>query len=207
MTNQTIQRKRNSLLREAATKVFPVLKQEKTQSFIILVLTFLSLIIFGLFAINPTVATILQLRKQLADNILVHNKLQEKITNLSILQGKFNTIQPDLPLVLAAVPASHNIPEFFGQVQELTTKNNLELITMQSDPLTLNTTNTQQRVAVGFSFTVQGNREDVLNFITSFMSFERLTIITNLLLNTTNTEQGNVTQALIQGKIFFKPLQ
>lgn len=206
MSEQSIQKKRNSLLQQAAIKVFPMLKQERTQTFIVIVLTFLALIIFGLFAINPTIETIIQLRKQLADNQLVHSSLQEKITNLSVLQGKYAQLEPDLSLVLAAVPDSHKIPEFIGKVQTLATKNNVSVITIQSNPLILTADQSTKVSSVSFSFTVQGTRENILNFITAFMSFDRITTIDKILISTTSTEQGTATQAMIDGKVLFKPL-
>lgn len=206
MSEQSIQKKRNSLLQQAAVKVFPMLKQERTQTFIVIVLTFVSLIVFGLFAINPTIATILQLRKQLADNKLVQSSLQEKITNLSVLQGKYAQMEPDLSLVLAAIPDSHKIPEFIGKVQTLAGKNNVSVITIQSNPLILTADQSTKASSVSFSFTVQGTRENILNFITAFMSFDRITTIDKILISTTSTEQGTATQAMIDGKVLFKPL-
>ncbi|HSW96270.1 MAG TPA: type 4a pilus biogenesis protein PilO [Candidatus Saccharimonadales bacterium] len=206
MTEKSIQRKRNSLLQQAAIKVFPVLRQERTQTFLIIILTFLSLSIFGLFAINPTIATIIQLRKQLADNKLVQTKLQGKVTNLSILQGKYNQIQPDLSLVLAAVPDSHKLPEFIGKVQGLAGKNNVSVVTIQSNPIILTNNQSTKASSVSFSFTVQGTRENILSFITAFMSFDRIITIDEISLNTMTTTEGTTTQAMIQGKALFKPL-
>jgi Tfp pilus assembly protein PilO len=206
MTEESIQRKSNSLLRQAAMKVFPALRQERTQTFLIIVLTFSSLIIFGLFAINPTIATIIQLRKQLADNKLVQNKLQEKITNLSTLQGKYTELQPDLSLVLAAAPDSHQFPEFIGKVQSLAGKNNVNIVAIQSNPIILTSNSSPKASSVSFSFTAQGNRENILNFINAFMSFDRVITLDEISLSTVITIQGTVTQALVQGKAAFMPL-
>ncbi|HSW87889.1 MAG TPA: type 4a pilus biogenesis protein PilO [Candidatus Saccharimonadales bacterium] len=204
MAEQSIQRKSNSLLRQAAVKVFPVLRQERTQTFLILVLTFLSLIIFGIFAINPTIATIIQLRKQLADNKLVYAKLLEKTANLSTLQRQYAELQPDLSLVLAAVPDSHKLPEFIGKVQSLAGKNNVNVVTMQSNPIILTNEPSTKDSSVSFSFTVQGTRENILSFVTAFMSFDRIITIDEISLNTITTTQGIATQAMIQGKAAFK---
>lgn len=206
MTEESIQKKRNSLLQQAAIKVFPVLKQERTQTFIIIVLTLLSLSMFGLFAINPTITTIIQLRKQIADNTLVQSKLQEKIANLSILQVQYNQIQPDLSLVLAAVPSAHNTPEFIGKIQTLAAKNNVAVISIQSNPLILTGTPSTKASSISFSVTAQGNRSDILRFITAFMTFDRITTIDKILLNTTTTDQVTTTQVQIDGKAVFKPL-
>lgn len=205
--DKAIQKKQNALLRQAAMKVFPMLKQERTQTFLIIILTLAAISMFGLFAINPTIVTIIQLKKQVADNKLVQNKLQQKITNLSILQGKYDQIQPALALVLAAVPSSPNITEFIGKVQGLAAKNNVKVIAIQSNPLTLTPNQTGKAASVPFSFSVQGAHNNVVTFIGAFFSFDRIVTIDAISVNTTVTDQGTATQALIQGKAIFQPLQ
>jgi len=45
-------------------KYLPNLKEESTRTFVTLALTFASLSFFGLFAINPTLATIINLKNR-----------------------------------------------------------------------------------------------------------------------------------------------
>lgn len=200
-----IQPKKNNLLHEAAIAVFPLLKQERTRSFLMVIFTFPTLILFGIFAINPTISTIIHLQRQLADNILVDKKLLEKINNLSVLQRKYDALQPDLALALAAIPESHKMPQFMGQVQALTTKNNVQLVNMHTDPLKIPTTTSIQEASFSFSLVVQGNYQNIQNFIASFMTFDRIVTIKDILISTSQNSQPPVTQANIIGKVYFKP--
>lgn len=193
-------------MKDAEMRVFPVLKREKTQAFLAIALTLIGCIIFGLFAINPTIATILQLQKQLSDDAGAYSQLVSKVNNLSALQGKYNDLQPDLPLVLAAVPDTNHIPELLGQIQALALKENCSVITLQSNPLVLSPYISKQDSTVSISLTIQGSNQNILNFIHSFTKFERILTIDEILISSVSTSDNNQTQALIQASAYFRPL-
>src|SRR5687767_10764921 len=89
---------------------FILSRDEKTKNLSAIILTFLALSFFGLFAINPTISTIVQLKKEIADNQEVNQKLEEKITNLSTLQQKYNLLQNDIPFIFSAIPQNPQGP-------------------------------------------------------------------------------------------------
>jgi len=199
---QSEKHKKKSLLQKAMIQVFPMLLQEKTQSFMLIAFTLLALILFGLFAISPTIVTIVQLRKQLTDNLLVSNKLQQKLANLSILQQKYILLQPELPLVLAAIPDSQNITELIGQTQGLIQKDSVQLVSLQTDPFPI----TPLEKQCSFSVTIQGNKDHILAFISDFMSFERITTVKEVLLNAITMQKEATMQATITGIAYSKTL-
>src|ERR1035437_7860822 len=94
---------------EKYLELIPDLKKEKAQKYITIVLTLVTIITLGLFAINPTLSTIANLQKQIDDNNFVQQKLQQKINDLAILQGKYSDLQNDLPVVYNAVPKTTEI--------------------------------------------------------------------------------------------------
>ena len=63
---------------EKYLELIPDLKKEKAQKYITIVLTLATVIMLGLFAINPTFSTIANLQKQIDDNNFVQQKLQQK---------------------------------------------------------------------------------------------------------------------------------
>ena len=62
-------------------KLLPNLQQEHAQSLLTLILTFAALCFFGIFAINPTLTTIADLEKQVADDRQVNQELTTKIAD------------------------------------------------------------------------------------------------------------------------------
>ncbi|MCL5970321.1 MAG: type 4a pilus biogenesis protein PilO [Patescibacteria group bacterium] len=159
-------------------KMLPDLKDKKTQNFIGLGFTLLSLSIFGIFAINPTVSTIVQLRKQIKDNEGYYEKLDRKINNLSMLQTKYNLLQQDLSLILIAIPETPTVPRFTGQLQTLAKENNIKLGRVQTSEVDLfPSKNDSKLYFFGFSIEAQGSYENLLNFLSSLVNFERTTTI------------------------------
>ena len=197
--------KKSSIFHEAALKVFPVLQQQRTQSFLIVFLTLLALIILGLFAINPTIVTIIDLNRQIADDTLVYNQLQEKIANLTTLQGEYEDLQPDLPLVLAAIPDTYQLPKLLGQVQTLAGEHDITVTSLESDPVSISTTPVTTTSPVSFTIAVKGTQDNILAFISSFNSFERITTIQKIAISVSKITNNEV-DAIIQGQAFYLPL-
>src|SRR6266699_3633243 len=97
-------------------KLLPDMQKENVRAITMLIFTFAALSFFGVFAINPTLSTIITLKKQLADSSFVAEQLLTKINNLSALQTKYNLLQNDLPVLLEAIPDNAAAPTLMGQV-------------------------------------------------------------------------------------------
>jgi len=188
----------------ATSNVFPMLREKRMQSFITIGLTLFSLSIFGLFAINPTITTIINLRRQLADDQFVDNQLQEKIANLSTLQQKYSSLQLDLPFVLAAVPPSHQMPQLIGQIRSLASQNNVLIKRIQTNTVVIPAARSQQESSYIFSLTAEGDQDAINHFIMSLVTFERIIGIESLFLNKANNQNGVSNTLDITGKAFFK---
>ena len=97
-------------------KLLPNMQQETARSFVTLILTFAALTFFGIFAINPTLTTIADLKKQLADDTDVDLQLKTKINNLSSLQQQYNQLGSNLTNILSAVPQNADAPFLSAQI-------------------------------------------------------------------------------------------
>lgn len=147
--------------------------EEKNRAFTEIVLTFLALSFFGFFAINPTLSTITQLKKQLADAQFVSNKLSEKITNLSLLGKEYDGLSKELPFVFSAIPQKPTVPLLTGQLRMLAKDSNLSLQKIQVYQVEL----TGKNSSYVFSLEASGTYEDISKFLSSFVNFERLVTI------------------------------
>ncbi len=96
-------------------KLLPNFHEENTRIITTLILTFLAMSFFGIFAINPTLSTIVTLKKQLADSQLVHEKLGTKINNLSSLQQQYTQLSSELPVVFEAIPQTAQAPDLWDK--------------------------------------------------------------------------------------------
>lgn len=183
-------------------------KEEKVQNFTTLSLTLLAFSIFGFFAINPTIATIVHLRKQVSDSRFVNQKLEEKITNLGILQQKYAKVTQDVPVVLKSLPKTPTVPLLTAQVLALAQNKHVALTQMQilqvelAKSTTSPTQNAKASGSFGFILEGQGSYSDVVSFLSSLVNLER--IITIDALSFGKRGNGNVLEVSLRGKAYFK---
>jgi Tfp pilus assembly protein PilO len=161
-------------------RLFPVLQKEKNKQYGMLTLTFATMIFFAIFAINPTLTTIAQLQRKLADARLVEKELSKKITNLGVLQDKFQALTPDYNLILAAIPQSPKAALFLGQLQAIAKQSAVELTSLQTEGITLASVNPSKNNRFSFSIEVSGTYENIHAFLTLLTQFERIVTVTSL---------------------------
>ncbi len=185
---------------EKYLELIPDLKQEKAQKYITIVLTLVTSIVLGLFAINPTFSTIANLQKQIADNSFVEQKLQQKINNLAILQQKYANIQPDLPIVNDAVPVTTQIPLFVAEVQAVAKNTSLTLASLQTSEVNLVDTSVGKYSSFDFTLTATGTYQNMTDFLSRITNFQRAVALKDIILSTKN----GTLQLSIKGTVFFK---
>lgn len=187
-------------------EILPAFKEEKTQAFTMLVLTLVSLSFFGFFAINPTLSTIAQLKKQLSDSILVDKKLEEKINNLGILRQKYAALENDIPTALSAVPQTPNTPFLIGQVQAVAQTSNLNITKVQSFQVELNKPKEALENYSSFAFSLEGqgsNYKDISDFLSSIVNFDRIVTVDVLSIDN-RSEKDGMLKVSLRGKAYFK---
>lgn len=163
----------------------PYLKEAKAQAFLTLVLTLIAISFFGLFAISPTVSTIVQLKKQVEDSIYVDQKLEEKINNLSLLQGQYTRLETQLPIVFSAVPQRPNAPSLTAQVNGVAAASQVTITRFQTFQVQLTKIKTMQNKYASFSFTLEakGSYANLATFLTNIVNFQRLVTVNGIAFN------------------------
>lgn len=169
-------------------KLLPYVKEKKTQAFFTLALTLVAISVFGLFAINPTLVTIIQLRKQLSDAQFADKQLQQKNSNLSTLQGKYIQLQNDLPLIFSALPLDPESSPLLGQIYALGIKNHLIITRMHTDSIPLAGIASNDLPFFQTNITAKGNLSDVLGFLSSLTNFQRVITFTSIEITTSTTD-------------------
>lgn len=185
-------------------KLLPEQHKENVKLFINLVLTFSALMFFGLFAINPTLSTIVELKKQLADNTFVQEQLSKKISNLSTLQQKHNLINADLPIIQAAIPEEASAPTLTGQLQALAEENAISITSLRISEVQL--TSEKQTSPAGSSYIFflegEGTYDNMLHFSESLANLSRIVTIESMSISK-DSQKGKLMLSL-RGKTYFK---
>ena len=166
-------------------KVIPALKEEKAQRYITFVLTLFAICFFSVFAIAPTLTTIVDLQKQLEDNKFVDFQLQQKISALSTLEQRYTAIQETLPAIYAALPQTPQVPLLFGEIQALANTNQVKVARIQSSTELAPLNDKKGAQSFEISFDIAGQKDTLFAFLTDLtkldriMTLERITIAKN----------------------------
>lgn len=118
-------------------KLLPDIQKENTRAVVTLIFTFFAMSFFGIFAINPTLSTIVTLKKQLADSQLVHDNLKTKISNLSVLQQQYAQLNADLPIVFEAIPEEARATSLLGQIMGLAKEKRVVIVSLGTAKISL----------------------------------------------------------------------
>lgn len=193
-------------------KLFPVLTKEKNREYGMLGLTFITLTIFGIFAINPTLTTIAELQKKVEDARFVDQQLTQKLTNLRTLRTQYDSLQSDLVFVEQALPKKPLPVRFIGQIQALASETNVQLTSFRIATLSLNDgtlqpedlTKTTAAAPYSYSLQVSGTYRQVREFLTVLTGFERITTVNSITVSRDTTGRSAILME-IGGTTFYKP--
>lgn len=128
----------------------------------ILGLTLLSLVIFGAFAIRPSLFTISRLRQEVKKAREAKAVLDQKINDLSQAQVNYQTALEDIKLVDRALPKEPAVPAILETLALATGRNSVSLEETKFDPAPFCD---GKRCGVPFTVRVVGEFEDIKNFI------------------------------------------
>lgn len=184
----------------------PYLNQERSQKFFYIVLTLLALSFFGFFAINPTISTILKLRKETSDSEFVFKELETKIKNLSILRREYTDMQVDLPIITDAITTQPDAHILFAQVQAASQRSNVKIKKLQNFEVEV----VKNEKALGkkyysYSFSIAGSGafENISDFVSIITNMQRVIDIDIFSISTTAAQTGQL-EFNIQATAFFK---
>lgn len=182
----------------------PYLNPERTQKFFSIVLTLIALSFFGIFAINPTISTIIKLKKEVSDSEFVGNQLDSKIKNLSLLRKQYVSLQNDLTTISDAIPREPDVHLLFAQLQTIAKTNSIKIKKLQNSEVEVLKNDKglgKQYYSYPFSIGGQGTFQSISDFVRSITNMQR--IIDIELFSITNQESQSL-GFNIQGTAFFK---
>lgn len=184
-------------------KLLPNMQRENARSFFTLILTFSALSFFGVFAINPTLTTIANLKKQITDDTSVDQQLRTKIQNLSYLEQQYNELGSNLTNIYNAVPQNPEAPLLTAQVYALAQKHNLTITTYRIDEVQLasNPTVSSDQSYI-FTLQAQGDYNDMIAFSNELADLDRIITVESMEIG--RDSQTNALTLTLRGRQYFK---
>lgn len=183
--------------------ILPYLRKEKNQQYLTVILTLGATIFFALFAINPTVSTIVKLRREINDSRFVEKKLSEKINNLSNLSTEYQNIQEDLPFILDAIPKNPEAPTLVAQIQSIANDSSVGISKLDIASINLITQDASTSSSFAFEITGQGAYENLQKFTSDLINMQRIVSVDSISIAKDTKTDGNL-EINIKGFAYFK---
>lgn len=167
------------------TFIKPLTGNPIVRSFSPYIFSLLTIGFLVIFAIRPTVSTILNLQKSIENNQQILQGLDSKAQ--SLIDGRKN-LDALSPLVKSkiglAIPENPSVPLLIGSLRNISTAS---ISALQIQPLVIvDNTETKTKMALGevvFSYNIQGSYKDLLTALGSMQRSPRLINIDSIVIN------------------------
>lgn len=183
-------------------QVLPYIKQEKNQKYLYIILTLSVTIIFALFAINPTISTIVKLRKEIVDSKFVNEKLTQKVNALSSLSTAYLAIKSDLPFLMDAIPNNAEAPLLIAQIQSLGSEHSVNFSNIAISPISLNINNSTKSSELNFELSGKSSYENFNSFTKDLVNMQRVVVIDAISIS--KDDESDDINLSIKGRAFYK---
>jgi len=177
-------------------------EKEKYIAYIYITLTLFTVSFFGIFAVNPTLSTVSNLKRQYDDNSAVEKALNTKIKALNALNTEYEEITPLLKLIYSAIPTSPEIPPLTRKIEKMAQNNNLNVLRFSVGQIEIFPADKKNAPLFSFSFnlSVEGNQDDITNFMSDIINFDRAVSITAI---SNEVSESKNQSSNISGKVYF----
>lgn len=120
------------------TYIEPLMRNEKQKAYGMLVLSLFAIAFFGIFAIRPTILTIVSLQREITETKQLDNKLSQKMKALSQAQEVLNRLSVKQPLVREALPPNPNVAQLLRTFENQASQTKVSLGSVQFRSVELN---------------------------------------------------------------------
>lgn len=189
------------------TYIKPVTENKAVKSVAPYVFSLFTITILTIFAIRPTISTIINLQKSLEENRTTLEALNKKADDLSQARTNFQNLSPEIKTkIKTAIPENSEVPLIIRSIQS-SSLNQSSISALQIQPTVLiDTTKGTEQVKtsltdVGFSFNIQGSFAQTISMLQNLNQATRILTVDNLVLN---KQQGDSSLSIsLSGKAYF----
>ncbi len=177
------------------TYVKPVLKIPMVRTYGTTALTIFALIIFIIFAIKPTIETIITLQKELETQKQVLKQITQKSENLTQARQNYLAIPEETKTKIEALlPPETSLPNLIKALEESSNVSQATVSAIQFQPLVLEKPQGSKTVTeISFGFSAEGEYEALQTVLQNLNESPRLISIDNLSFNKVNREDREST--------------
>lgn len=166
----------------------PVIENKQVRSFLPFIFSLTAIIIFLIFAIRPTISTILSLRQSIENNKQVLTALNNKAETLSLAKNNLDNLSPEIKQKIeTALPGSPEVTAMIKALQA-SSQNMASISALQVQPLTILDSETPKDKAtspstIDFSYNIQGSYSNLLQILANLQKSPRIFNLSTISLN------------------------
>lgn len=187
------------------TYIKPVTKLPIIRTYGSTIFTLLIMVVFIFFAIKPTVETISNLQKKLADSKEVLEKIKQKSNDLSSANQNFESLSSDTKLkISSAIPDTASLKSIIQTLEGSAANHEASVSALQIQPLVLEPEVKNQLgkiEEIKFTFNVEGQYQNLILLLQDLKSSDRLISIDNL--SFSKVSDGSALIMSLTGKAYY----
>jgi hypothetical protein len=187
-------------------------KRPDLRAFLEIILSLSTVIIFLLFALKPTVITIVSLLQQIKEKQNTLSVLTQKVADLQVAGNLLQKNQNFIPIINIAVPSRPSPNTLSEQALGLAAKNSASILGVSINQITLMGVDTSKGVPgikplpanakeMSFSISIRGAFSNLATFIKDFENLRVVKKIDTLGITSSVTDKGLVIVAIISGRV------
>jgi len=200
--------------RNYVSLLFELYKQRKDfRVYIEIILSIITVTMFSIFALKPTVLTVSELIKEIEIKEEIILTMDQKIVNLDIAQSLY-TSDPRIILVTQAITTVARPEIFVRQLEALSATKNVTIEGISLDDAMILGESTAVAVAnpetpgikeLEFTINISGAYENLINFLSDFSKLRRPLLIDSANIAISPKEDTSALVLSIEGRIPFLP--
>ncbi len=179
-----------------------------------LMLSLGTIILFSIFAIKPTILTIIEINNEIKTKEEMLSKLEKKVSDFKIVTSLLQKEKDNLKLVDEAVPSTAELEKVIVQIEAIATSSNVTVSSISSSELILKGTLERKKVEEDFkplpegatelpiTIAVKGDYVNLLNFTKSLEDLRRPMRIDTYIINKSKAvDETSVLTLTITGRL------
>ena len=179
------------------------------------ILSLTTIIIFLVFALKPTILTIINLVQEIQSKKDTVAQLDQKIAALQRAQSVYSSQSSFISIAESSVPSSAQPEAFVRQIEGISSKNSVNILGISVGQVALAGAETQKAKLsdlkpvsskakeMSVSISVSGNFSNLTSFINDLDNLRRPIKIDILGINSSITDKGRVIVAVVSGRVPF----
>lgn len=188
------------------TYIKPVTKLPIIRTYGATIFTIIIVTVFILFAIKPTVETILVLQKKLEDSNSTLEQINQKATNLSLGKENYDNLDEAIKSQIStSIPDDTNLRSLIQTLEQIAITHDASISALQVEPFVIEVKDQTQNIGtpadIAFTFNVEGSYEKLLALLQDLQTSSRLISIETLSL--TELSEGSGLVMSTTGKAYY----